>query len=227
MFRSGSGTTGVSRRSVLFGGGAALAAGVLARAGMNGALAQEATPTTTDGTPEVEAKTLREKLQEYGYLWSAASPATHQGDVYTLTSTNPGTTPVKLWVFTILVDRRHAHREVVVKEEFELAAGESRVLTATNGYGSANLFSTQIVTDAAATAALHVTVTLTDASGQETASFNEQAFLIESFADLKQLRQDRRQARRERRRGRLKNALGGGTEDEMETTTDVTATPAG
>jgi hypothetical protein len=219
MFGSGSGTTGVSRRSVLFGGGAALAVGVLARTGISGALAQEATPTTEDGTPQADEKTLKQKLEEYGYLWSAASPATHQGDVYTLTVTNPGTAPVKLWVFTILVDRRGAHREVVVKEEFELAAGDSRDLTATNEYGTANLFSTQIVTDAADTTALTLAVTIVDANGQETASFNERAFRIESFDDIKQSLEDRRAAKKERRRARLKGEGNGGTPE-------VTGTPA-
>lgn len=219
MFGSGSGTTGMSRRSVLFGGGAALAAGMLARAGMNGVNAQEATPTTVDGTPQADEKTLKAKLEEYGYLWSAASPATHQGDVYTLTLTNPGTAPVKLWVFTILVDRRQAHREVAIKEEFALAGGESRELTATNGYGTANLFSTQIVTDAADTTALTVAVTIVDANGQETASFNERAFRIETFDEVKQSLKDRRAAKKERRRGGRK---GKGQEG----TPEVTGTPA-
>src|SRR5215217_7474863 len=80
---------GVSRRSVLFGWASALALGALARSGVHGVLAQEASPAPATGTPEAGAQTLKEKLEQYGYLWSATSPATHQGDVFTLTATNP------------------------------------------------------------------------------------------------------------------------------------------
>jgi hypothetical protein len=225
MFGSGSGATGLSRRSVLFGGGAALAAGVLARSGLGGVLAQDATPTAVNGTPKADGKTLKAKLEQYGYLWSAASPATHKGDVFTLKLTNPGTNAVKIWAFVILVDRRQAHREVAIKEEFELAGGASRELTATNQYGTANLFSTQIVTDAADTSKLTITVTMDDANGQQTASFDERGFWIESFAELKQLRQDRRAARQERRRGARKGAGLGGANGGATGTAAATGTP--
>ncbi|HEY7032484.1 MAG TPA: hypothetical protein VH482_14180 [Thermomicrobiales bacterium] len=225
MFGSGCSSVGVSRRSVLFGGGAALAAGVLAKSGIGGALAQDATPAPAEGTPEAGKQTLKEKLEQYGYLWSSASPATHKGDVYTLTVTNPGTSPVKLWVFTILADRRQRHVEVLIKEEFELAGGQSRDLTATNDYGTANLFSTRIVTDAADTSALTLNVTIADATGQQTATFDERAFRIESYADLKQLRQDRRAARKARRQARRKAAGLGGANNGAEGTPDATETP--
>ena len=125
MFGSGR-QGGVSRRSIVFGGASAVAVGVLARGGLTGALAQE-----TTGTPEAEGtaeatkpgQALRDKLAQYGFLWSATSPATHLGDVYTLTLENTSAGPVKLWVATIMMDHRQHQNDILVQEEFELAAG--------------------------------------------------------------------------------------------------------
>jgi hypothetical protein len=161
-------------------------------------LAQEGTPEPEEGTKD--KKPLREKLEEFGFLWSATSPATHLGDVYTLTATNTGSAPVKVWVFTIVMDHRQHHNEVVVQEEFELAAGESREVTATNAYGTANHFSTRIATDAADAAALGLEVAVVDANGQTAASFNQLAFMIESREDLAARREAKRAARRGLRR---------------------------
>jgi hypothetical protein len=196
----GSGS-GMSRRSVLFGGGAALAVAMLGR---TGALAQEGTPEPEEG-PATDRKALRERLEEYGFLWSATSPATHLGDVYTLTAANTGTAPVKVWVFAIVMDHRQHHNEVVVREEFELAPGESREVTATNEYGTANHFSTRIVTDAADASDLELQVTVVDGNGQETTAFNQLAFMIESREELQARREARQAARRELRRRRRRH----------------------
>ncbi|MEA2594607.1 MAG: hypothetical protein QOF01_1076 [Thermomicrobiales bacterium] len=226
---------GVSRRSVMFGGASALAIGVLARSGMNGALAQEASPTPATGTSEVGAKTLKEKLEQYGYLWAATSPATHLGDVFTLTATNTGTAPVNLWVFTIVMDHRNHHNEAVIQEELELAVGESREVMATNEHGTANHFTTHLASDAGDASALTLDVTIIDGNGQVTASFNQRAFMIDSREGLKQAREERRAAGGEKRGNRRKHGDhagheemdsqdGGGADDEMDVTTDVTET---
>jgi hypothetical protein len=219
MFGSDSGVkSGVSRRSVLFGGASAAAVGVLVWNGMSGALAQEA-------TPEADKQTLREKLEAYGYLWSATSPATHLGDVYTLTATNAGAAPVKLWVFTIVMDHRKHHNEVAIQEEVELAVGESREFTATNEYGTANHFSTRIATDAADATALSLEVTVVDANGQQTATFNQLAFMIDSREELQQLREERRAARRDRLAKHRSHGGHGGADDEMDGMDEETGTP--
>jgi hypothetical protein len=210
--------SGVNRRSVMFGGGAALAVAMLGR---SGALAQEGTPEPAEGTAEAETKPLREKLEELGFLWSATSPATHLGDVYTLTATNTGEAPVTLWVFTIVMDHRQHHNEVVVQEEFELAAGESREATATNEYGTANHFSTRIATDAADASALALAVTVVDAGGQETATFNQLAFMIDSREELAERREARRAARRGLRRRKRAHEGHEGMDEGVEGTPEV------
>lgn len=216
----------MNRRSVLIGGASVLTVGALARVGLKEARAQEteATPAGEDDQ-QTPLKTLREKLEEYGFLWSATSPATHQGDTYTLTATNPGTSPVKLLVFTIVMDHRQHHNEVVVNEEIELAAGASHDFTATNDYGTANHFSTRIASTAADDSALSLSVTVTTVDGVESASFNEHAFMIDNRDDLKQERELRRAERRDarkNRRGRIGHGLMGGDED---ATADAEATP--
>jgi hypothetical protein len=226
---------GVSRRALVFGGASMAAVGALAAGGLTGALAQEG-----GGTPEAEAtpektrpgQALREKLAEYPYSWSATSPATHQGDVYTLTAENTSAAPVKLWVFTNVMDHRQHHNEIVIQEEFELAAGETRELTATNKYGTANHFSTRIATDAADVAALALAVMVVDANGQEAASFNQRAFMIVSREDLEKEREARREELRDKRRRprrRRKHAGHDGkddaAEDAMEDESDLDATP--
>lgn len=217
---------GVSRRVVLLGGASALTVGALAHVGLKEARAQEseATPEAgEDGEPS-PLKTLRERLDEYGFLWSATSPATHAGDTYTLTATNPGTAPVKLLVFTIVMDHRQHHNEVVVNEEVELAAGASHEFTATNDYGTANHFSTRIVSTAADVSALTLSVAVTTADGAESASFNEHAFMIDSRDDLEQEREARRAERKEARKNRRRRIGHGLMGEDEEATPDAEAT---
>jgi hypothetical protein len=217
---------------MLVGGASALAVGVLAGSGVRGAMAQEASPTPEEGTPEARerARALKEKLEQYGYRWSATSPATHRGDVYTLTATNAGTAPVTLYVFTIVMDHRQHHNEIVIEEEFELAAGESRQVTATNEYGTANHFATRIATDAADGSTLTLTVTIVDASGQETATFNQRAFLVESREEIQARREQRRTEWAERRRRRRRRRWGkhgehDGMDDDHDGDDEAEATP--
>jgi hypothetical protein len=217
---------GVNRRIVLLGGASALTVGALARVGLKEARAQEseATPTGEEGE-QSSLKALREQLDEYGFLWSATSPATHSGDTYTLTATNPGTTAVKLLVFTIVMDHKQHHNEVVVNEEVELAAGASHEFTATNDYGTANHFSTRIASTAADVSALTLSITVTTADGAASASFNEHAFMIDNRDDLEQERVSRRAERKEarkHRRRRIGHGVIGG--DEKEATPDADST---
>lgn len=200
--------TGFSRRSMIVGGASAMVAGALVAGGGKVAMAQEtgATPAAGETEPAARVKALREKLQSYGYLWSATSPATHLGDAYSLTVTNTGSSPLKLWVSTMVMDHKEHHNEFVIEEDLELAPGDERDLPATNQYGTANHFSTRIATDAADTTALTLTVTIVDESGEQTATFNQRAFMISSFDELKQHVEEmatdgkeRRKARRERR----------------------------
>jgi hypothetical protein len=219
---------------LVFGGASVAAVGALTHAGLTGALAQE-----TEGTPEAEAtpeksrpgQELREKLAAYPYSWSATSPATHLGDVYTLTVENTSAGPAKLWVFTIVMDHRQHHDEIVIQEEFELAAGESRELTVTNEYGTANHFVTRIATDAADAAALALAVTIADATGEVTATFNQRAFMIVNREELQKEREAQREAVRDairdRRRRRRRHDGHRGKDDAAGDTMDegAEATP--
>jgi len=199
----------VSRRSVVLGGASALAVGVLTTTGLKGAMAQDssATPGADEEGDASGIAALRAKLDEYGFLWSATSPATHSGDTFTLTATNPGSTAVKLLTFTLLMDHRNHEHQVVINEEVELAAGALHDFTATNDYGTANHFSTRIASTAADATALTLTATVTTTDGVESASFNERAFMIDSREDLQTQREERRAARKEARSGRQRPGL--------------------
>ena len=199
MFGS-DGTSGINRRTLIVGGASALALGALARAGASKDVAAEEEETAAGDA--LDRPSLREKVQQYPYHWSATSPATHQGDTYTLVVQSTGTAAAKLWVWATIMDHRQRHHEPVVNEEFELAPAEVRELTAVNDYGTANHFVTRILTDAADVAALSLSVTVSDANGDETARFNERAFLIQSLEELRQRLEERRRHRRERRRQR-------------------------
>lgn len=213
---------GINRRSVVFGGASALAVGALAYAGMRQVSAQEssATPAAGNGEANLE-QTVKQRLDEYGFLWSAASPATHQGDTYTLTTTNRGTTAVKLLALSVLRNPRERYHSVAINEELELAAGDAHEFSATNDYGTASAFVTRIITTAADTSELALTVTLTAANGTESATFNELAFLVDSRDDIQKAREDRRAQRREARdarRDRVKKHARGGDNNDSDAT---------
>lgn len=110
---------------------------------------------------------------EVRYGWTATSPATHAGDQYQLVVTN-GETPQTVYVRVMIMDHRNHRNIVVLQQRLELAAGEQRVLTAVNDYGTANHFQTAIASE---TTDLSFEVSLTASDGTQTAWFNERAFL--------------------------------------------------
>ena len=132
---------------------------------------------------------------------------------------------MKLWIFTIVMDHRQHHHEVVIREEVELATGETREWTATNGYGTANHFSTRIATDAADASSLSLEVWVADAGGQQTATFNQLAFMIDSREELQRLREERRAGRRERRGKHRRHDGHDGADDDVDGMEEDAATP--
>ncbi len=110
---------------------------------------------------------------EVRYVWTATSPATHAGDEYRLVVTN-GETPQTVYVRVMIMDHWNHRNIVVLRQRLELAAGEQRVLTTVNGYGTANHFQTAIGSE---TTDLSFEVSLTASDGRQTAWFNERAFI--------------------------------------------------
>ncbi|MFL5759615.1 MAG: hypothetical protein ACJ789_07750 [Thermomicrobiales bacterium] len=186
----------INRRSFALGGTAAVAARTL---GFAGVVAKQATPEA--GTGE---RPRRPDLKAFTYFWSATSPATHKGDTYTLIVKNAGSTAQKLFVRTVIMDHRTMTNTPVVSEAFTLDPGADKTLTATNDYGDANHFATRLLSET--NAGLELKVTLTDATGHNTATFTQGAFLVQSRQDLRdQLKSrqgERRKLRRMRRHGR-------------------------
>jgi hypothetical protein len=107
--------------------------------------------------------------------WTATSPAIHQGDQYTLDVTNTGDEAQRVRVRAQIMDHRAHENTVVINGPLELEPGEERKFTATNDYGDANHFQTGIRSEMQD---LDLTVTVTDSAGNETARFNQEAFLI-------------------------------------------------
>lgn len=93
-----------------------------------------------------DAKTaLKERLDEFTHIWQAASPATHLGDTYTLTVANVSGVDRQLVLPTTIMDHREHDDASVGVADLTLAAGESSVLKASNGYGVANHFQTTVL----------------------------------------------------------------------------------
>jgi hypothetical protein len=109
------------------------------------------------------------------FKWSATSPAIHLGDQYRLVVGNAGESAQQLWVGTVIMDHSTHTTIPVLDETLELAPGEQRELTVVNQYGTANHFVTRVASDSRT---LSLSVTITDAAGQETARFNQRAFLV-------------------------------------------------
>jgi hypothetical protein len=107
--------------------------------------------------------------------WSATSPATHLGDTYRLVVANTDAAPQRLWVRSSIMDHATHTATLALDEPLELGPGERRELTAVNRYGTANHFTTGV---ASATRTLGLSVTITDAAGEETARFTERAFRV-------------------------------------------------
>ena len=105
---------------------------------------------------------------------SATSPAIHEGDRYSLLVTNNSEKQQKAKVRTVVMDHKTHTNTPVIDEPLTLAAGEERELTATNDYGTANHFQTNVGSQ---TKALGLLVKVTDSKGNETARFNQDAFM--------------------------------------------------
>jgi len=175
------------RRTLLKGGAALLGLGLAGSSGRGAAASTGHHAPVGASVPGSEA--LLAAVQAFPYRWSATSPATHLGDTYTLILQNPGSEPVAGLVRTVIMDHARHHNELAVQGTFELGPGETKEFSATNGYGTANHFSTHLATDAGEVAMLSLTVTLRDAEGMETCRFNERAFMIRSREDLRKERQ--------------------------------------
>jgi hypothetical protein len=140
--------------------------------------------------PEAEAEQMtveerRALLEKYSFLWAATSPATHKGDSVELELTNRGGSLIIVSVNTIIMDHTTHHNEPAIKREVQVEAGESLSLTGSNDYGAANHFSTRMFADTGDPEALGVTVTVKNAVGRQTTTFNELAFWVKSVEDLR------------------------------------------
>ncbi|CAN5694045.1 hypothetical protein BH23CHL5_BH23CHL5_26180 [soil metagenome] len=177
-----------SRRSFMVGGVAAMAAVGMSRVGVNA--------TQEDDAADARSRAqLMEILAEYGFLWSATSPATRLDDTATILFTNRRSDPVDIWVKTTIMDHQAHHNELVIDETFTLTAGETRTLTAVNAYGQGNHFSTRMAAGTGDPQELGVEVTVTDVSGTEIASFNKRAFWIKTYAEIQANADARRKER--------------------------------
>jgi hypothetical protein len=116
------------------------------------------------------------KMAGMSFRWKATSPAIHEGDRYTLVMKNTTEEDQEAWVRTVIMDHRNHTNTDVIDEQVELAPGEEREFTADNDYGNANHFNTIIGSD---TQDLDLAVSVTDSAGEETARFNDKAFLIQ------------------------------------------------
>jgi hypothetical protein len=108
--------------------------------------------------------------------WVATSPAIHLGDQYDIVVTNTSDKDQKAQVRTQIMDHRAHKNTNVINQSLNLAPGEERELTAVNDYGAANHFQTGI---ASQTKDLGLSIKVTDSEGNETARFNQDAFLIQ------------------------------------------------
>jgi hypothetical protein len=118
----------------------------------------------------------KQKMAGLPVRWGATSPAIHMGDQYDLVVTNNSDKDQKIRVHTMIMDHRAHENTPVIDESLNLAPGEERELTAANDYGDANHFKTDIGSQ---TKDLDFTVKVTDSEGNETARFNQKAFLIQ------------------------------------------------
>jgi len=108
--------------------------------------------------------------------WKATSPAIHEGDRYTLVMKNTTEEEQEARVRTVIMDHGNHTNTDVIDEQVELAPGEEREFTAANDYGDANHFNTIIGSE---TRDLDLAVSVTDSAGEETARFNDKAFLVQ------------------------------------------------
>lgn len=165
------------RRTLLAGGVATAALAHLAPAGV---FAQEPAMEST----AAQRAERRAKLRELGFLWRATSPSIHLGDTFTAVMSNRGQTDLAIYPIIIIMDHATHYNIPVIEEEVTLPVGGQRTFTAMNDYGVANHFSTVMGASTDDPAILGIEITLVDASGVQTAQFNERAFMVESWSDV-------------------------------------------
>lgn len=179
----------IDRRTVLIGGIAAFGSATMIRS-----VAAQDDADTAESAPKRSRAELRELFAQYGYRWSATSPATHQGDTFTLALSNRGDSALKLLPRVTIMDHQSHYTFPVIEEELELGAGQTRELVAGNDYGVANHFSTNMMVSTGDVSLLGATITIRDAAGEETASFNERAFWIKSRDELDEMTESQEEA---------------------------------
>lgn len=149
--------------------------GVALALGSNEATSMHEDSTNAKGAHASHGK----KTPGFPVRWTATSPAIHLGDQYTLDVTNTSDKDQKAQVHTMIMDHRAKKNTMVVDEPLTLAPGEKSELTATNDYGDANHFQTTIGSQTQDTKDLGLAVKVTDSAGNETAHFNQEAFLVQ------------------------------------------------
>ncbi|HZG61952.1 MAG TPA: hypothetical protein VEY13_00350 [Rubrobacteraceae bacterium] len=117
----------------------------------------------------------KNKMPGMPFRWKATSPSTHEGDRYTLLVTNTGEEAQEARVRTVLMDHPENNTNKV-EERIVLEPGEEREFTAENDYGPAEHFNTIIGSE---TQDLDLAVSIVDATGTETARFNQAAFQVQ------------------------------------------------
>jgi len=193
--------SGIARSAIVVGLALALVGGTVLATGAAGSLASELRHDESAHSQQFAAagRSIDESTMQLGrgglvsqvppgirMGWAATSPATHLGDQYRLLITN-GSTPQRVLVHTMIMDHTTQTNTMVVYQWLSLAPGEQRELTAMNEYGTANHFSTRIGSQ---NQDLKLQVTLTDASGDETARFDQGAFWVRTTADLDRRRME-------------------------------------
>ena len=153
--------------------------------------------TESGAEPNSDKLQRRERFEELGFMWQATSPSTHEGDTLTAVFTNKGSSALTIWPSIIIMDHMNHHNESVVDEEFELPAGQSRTFSAVNDYGIANHFSTRMLAATGDPAVLGIEISIVDASGSQTAQFNERALWVKSFDEVKAIREEQMPAESE------------------------------
>ena len=189
-----------TRRALMATGGLSLALLAVGRHGL--AMAQDgATPTDGDmtGMPEMDEgrAALKDRLDDFTHIWRATSPATHSGDVYTLTVTNTSDAEQPLLVVTTLMDHGEHYNAPVVVEELSLPAGGPTELVATNTYGVANHFQTTVLANTGLVTDFELLVVVVNSTGVETARFTQDAFMILSIEEMRASSKERRRMRRQ------------------------------
>ena len=183
-----------NRRSLLLGSTAVFGGTLVAANAVRAVGAQDA-EDSADSIPERTPGEMQKLVETYGFLWSATSPSTHLGDVFEVTVTNRGSAMIKALPYVTIMDHTQHSSFPVIEEALELAPGESRASTATNDYGVANHFSTNMLVDTGDTAMLGIEAVIRDSTGAQTTSFNECAFWIRTAEEFKTMIESKKEGK--------------------------------